>query len=97
LENIAANKPFGEIAAPALEDALKGIPEASRKALRARLANISSSEFLREDKVKVPFDKSGEPVDRIRYYRFTSAAAILHYATYWSASGKLLLLEAILE
>jgi D-alanyl-D-alanine carboxypeptidase len=97
LENIAANKPFGEIAVPALEDALKGIPEAARRSLRDKIANISSSEFLREDKVKVPFDKWGEPVDRIRYYRFRSAATILHYATYWSASGKLLLLEAILE
>jgi CubicO group peptidase (beta-lactamase class C family) len=97
LENIAASKPFGEIAVPALEDAFKVIPEAGRKALRERLANISISEFLREDKVKASLDKSGEPVDRIRYYRFTSAASVLHYATYWSASGKLLLLEALLE
>jgi CubicO group peptidase (beta-lactamase class C family) len=97
LENIAANQLFGEIAVSALDDALKGIPEASRKALREKLANISSSEFLREDKVKVPSDKFGEPVDRIRYYRFTSATSVLHYATYWSASGKMLLLEAILE
>jgi CubicO group peptidase (beta-lactamase class C family) len=97
LENIAANKPFGESAAPAFEEALKAVPETSRKALRERLANIKSFEFLREDKVRVRTVKSEDPVDRIRYYRLTTASSVLHYAVYLSAAGKILLFEAILE
>jgi CubicO group peptidase (beta-lactamase class C family) len=97
LENTAANKPFGEIAIPALETALKSIPEASRKSLRERLETARSFEFLREDKVQAPLAKLGEPVDRIRYYRLTTPASIQHYATYWSSAGKLLVFEAVLE
>jgi CubicO group peptidase (beta-lactamase class C family) len=97
LQNIAANKAFGDIAAPELEEALKGVPESSRTALNDKLSPVRSVVFLREYRPTIPAEKSGQPVHRIRYYRFTGGDTPLHYATYLSASDKLLMLEAILE
>jgi CubicO group peptidase (beta-lactamase class C family) len=97
LENTAADKPFGEIALPGLDAALRKLPEASRKVLRERMANVEALQFLREDKPKTPIARLGEPIDYIRYYRMTTPTDAFHYVTYWSTSGKLLSFEAVLE